>query len=319
MKFTTAIPYDDSLKALWNSIVDSSRNGTFLLRREYMDYHRGRFEDRSLLLADAAGRAVAALPAAIPAGSDGSVVTSHPGLTYGGLIMLPDVTGEAVLDALSLAGARYRSMGARSLMYKPVPHIYHRLAAEDDTYALWRLGAQISSVNLSAAMRIDNPAPQDTNTRRNIARGARHNLIFDLASRDLAAFHAMLCRNLAERHNAAPVHTLAELELLAARFPENIRLASAVNADTGAMEAAMLLYITDTCTHAQYICSTPEGRDHRALAALISRIMENCTTAWLDFGTSNEDGGRILNAGLFRQKNGFGARGIAYPCWHLPL
>ena len=33
----------------WNQFIAKSKNGTFLFDRHYMDYHRDRFEDHSLM------------------------------------------------------------------------------------------------------------------------------------------------------------------------------------------------------------------------------------------------------------------------------
>src|SRR6202035_623782 len=66
----------------WNDFVRASRNGTFLLERAYMDYHSNRFHDASLIVRGHEEEIVAVLPA----NRTDNVVTSHGGLTYGGLI-----------------------------------------------------------------------------------------------------------------------------------------------------------------------------------------------------------------------------------------
>ena len=41
--------YTPAHRLTWNDFVRQSRNGTFLLEREYMEYHADRFADHSLL------------------------------------------------------------------------------------------------------------------------------------------------------------------------------------------------------------------------------------------------------------------------------
>lgn len=41
--------YTPSDQAQWDAFLGASKNGTFLLRRGYMDYHSDRFVDHSVL------------------------------------------------------------------------------------------------------------------------------------------------------------------------------------------------------------------------------------------------------------------------------
>ena len=79
----TVEPYQPHLKPEWDLVVEQSRNGTFLHRRDYMDYHADRFEDMSLIARDDSGRIIAVMPAH----RCGDTITSHGGLTYGGWLM----------------------------------------------------------------------------------------------------------------------------------------------------------------------------------------------------------------------------------------
>ena len=74
--------YNFEDKELWNEFVASAKNATFLFNRNFMDYHKDRFEDYSLLCFKK-DRLIAILPANIV----GSTLYSHQGLTYGGLVL----------------------------------------------------------------------------------------------------------------------------------------------------------------------------------------------------------------------------------------
>src|ERR1035437_4874569 len=91
--------YSDIDKAEWDRFVNTATNATFLFLRDYMDYHRSRFTDHSLMIFD--GRKLAALlPANITA--DGTLI-SHEGLTYGGLVVSRAATLCNVLACLRAA------------------------------------------------------------------------------------------------------------------------------------------------------------------------------------------------------------------------
>src|SRR2546422_7305996 len=77
--------YADSKKEAWDNFVLGSKNGTFLFLRDYMDYHRDRFVDHSLVVSLDDGTPLSLLPANRVA----DTLVSHGGLTYGGVVSLP--------------------------------------------------------------------------------------------------------------------------------------------------------------------------------------------------------------------------------------
>ena len=65
----------------WNAFIGQAKNATFLFHRDFMEYHKDRFQDYSLVVLDGE-KWVAVLPANVV----GDEVFSHQGLTYGGLV-----------------------------------------------------------------------------------------------------------------------------------------------------------------------------------------------------------------------------------------
>lgn len=310
-------PYSAADAGSWDAFVDASRNGTFLLKRPYMDYHADRFADASLTFRDAAGRHLALLPAC----ACGDSIHSHAGLTYGGLILplAGAVDGGTVVRMLSMACGHFRSAGFKLLRYKAIPEIYHRYPAQEDIYALFRCGARLAEVNLSSTIAIDSPLPFNKNSLRNLRHAAAAG-VRAAEDSNLGAFWQVLEQVLRERYGVAPVHSLAEIELLRSRFPANIRLFTARDAD-GEVVAGTLMFFTDVCAHAQYIGASARGKELCALPLLFDHILrEHCQgMRYFDFGISCEDHGRYLNEGLLRQKNGMGGRGTAYCIYEIEL
>jgi hypothetical protein len=107
------------------------------------------------------------------------------------------------------------------------------------------------------------------------------------------------------------------MRLLADRFPGRIRLWTAC-AD-GEIVAGALIYETPVVAHAQYIANGPRGRELCAGDALFDHLLTTVyQDKWFDFGISNERSGE-LNAGLMRNKEGFGARAVVHDRYVLEL
>ena len=97
--------YSTDLFEEWNELVEKSKNGTFLIDRNFMDYHSHRFNDCSLLFYHK-NKPVACLPACY--NNIDRNVYSHQGLTYGGLIMDKMLSTSHVLDIFSSSIDYYR-------------------------------------------------------------------------------------------------------------------------------------------------------------------------------------------------------------------
>ena len=82
---------------------------------------------------------------------------------------------------------------------------------------------------------------------------------------------------LKERHGVQPVHSSSEISKLHHLFPDNIKLYAAPY--RGEMVAGILVYLSDRVCHSQYISSTPEGRDLRAVDYLTLELVEQMATS----------------------------------------
>lgn len=285
----------------WNRFNQASRNGTFLFDRGYMDYHADRFTDASLLI-EKEGQLVAMLPAS----RDGNTVVSHGGLTFGGMI-LADKTGAADVKTIFEQLKDWLiAAGASKLIYKPVPHIYHRVPSEEDLYALHRLGAKTTRVDVSTTIQ--------QSTRLPLAKGRKHAIgkakkagISLQKSDDYASFWQMLTRNLEDRHAVKPTHSLEEMQLLASRFPE-IQLYLAYLADEPV--AGVVVYDYAQATHTQYIGLTDAARETGALDALLEHLITEAFAhkPYFNFGISTCNRSLSFNEGLAAQKEMFGGR-----------
>lgn len=312
---TQIIRYDASMAVQWDDFARHSRNGTLLHQRGYMDYHSDRFMDCSLV-AMRDGKVCALLPACV----DGDTLWSHRGLTYGGwLVPFKHFDTTVMVDVMDAACQWMSDNGMRRLVYKAVPHIYHRYPCEEDLYALFRHHATLVETNISTTIDLTCPLPLDRGNKSG-ANAARKAGIQAGPSDAWADYWHLLSSLLDERYATRPVHTLEEMRLLQERFPEYIKLYTATL--QGELLAGVVMYLTDPVAHCQYIGASPQGKESKALTLLFEYLIGECQRLgyrYFDFGISNEDHGRYLNEGLVRQKSRLGGRGIAYNTFEIVI
>lgn len=311
--------YRSELAQAWDELVARSCNGTFMHSRRFISYHGDRFGDRSLVLEDRRGHIVGVFPAAEHP-TDPQMVVSHPGLTYGGIVHDGSVCGESMISTLQSIADHYRGLGYRRLRYKVVPAIYHSAPADDDLYALFRLGAHRYRCDLSAAVDL---ASRGRVMQRRLRSRKRANTA-GVRTRDnwgeVAGFWRILERNLAERHGTSPVHSLEEIELLHDRFPSEIRLIVANFGDD--LIGGTVLFSAGRVLHMQYTATTELGRAIFATNPVMEHAIDLAKERgcrFFDFGICTLDDGRTLNQDLYQFKVSFGAGGVVYDHYELGL
>jgi hypothetical protein len=201
-----------------------------------------------------------------------------------------------------------------------VPHIYHQVPSADDVWALSSLGATRAGCSLSCAIDLAaRRAPSERRVRSlRRARGAGVEVSDDPAR--AADFWPVLEAALERRHSATPVHSLDEIELLRARFPDSIRFVT--GSLGGELLAGIVLFVTPRVAHVQYMAASEHGMEIGASDA----VAEHCIALageegarYFDFGTSMLERGDQLQSGLHRFKAEFGGGGVVHEFYDAPL
>jgi hypothetical protein len=309
----TVKTYSPKDKTVWDSFVGASKNGVFLFNRDYMEYHKDRFHDHSLLFYKE-DRLVGLLPANI----SGDVLLSHGGLTFGGVISAYNMKTPLMMEIFDALTAHCQSLGLKEILYKPTPHIYHSIPAEEDLYALYRVNAKLASRSVSSVILMSQEKRFSDNRRASLRKAKKHNLTVKESS-DFEAYMLILEQNLVERHGVKPVHTTEEIKLLANLFPDNIKLYASFREDV--MLAGIIIYESPNVAHIQYAANSAEGLKLGAQDIveeyLINERYKN--KRFYDFGISTENQGRMLNQGLIKFKEDFGASAVVYDVYQIVL
>ncbi|MFO1477577.1 MAG: GNAT family N-acetyltransferase [Verrucomicrobiota bacterium] len=305
--------YSPARKTDWDAFVAAGRNSTFLFRRDYMDYHSDRFRDCSLMVFDGA-----ALIAVMPANDAGQgTVTSHGGLTYGGLVIGREATLMDVLASFQAILRWLHDNGHARLLFKQIPAFYNSLPDDEVDCALFQLDARLYRRDCAITVRLADRLPLQKRRQRSIKKAEKAGLrIVQEATFD-AFWDRVLVPRLAGRYGVKPVHSVQEITLLASRFPDNIRLFAAYRGDE--ILAGTVIYETPAVAHAQYIATTDAGQESGALDYLFQQLIDvqYRNKTWFDFGNCSEKDGRALNYGLLDWKEGFGGRCVAHDFYEI--
>ncbi len=305
--------YDSSKKEKWNNFVADSKNGVFLFNRDYMEYHQNRFKDHSLMFYNNS-RLVALLPANIENGA----LYSHGGLTFGGVISDYSMKTPLMLSIFCALIAHCQSIGIKEVVYKTVPYIYHSAPSDEDLYALFVCNAKLMARNVSSSVYQPKLSKFNSNREDNIRKAKKNNLTVRESS-DFDSFMKIEADTLVERHGVKPVHSPQEIQLLAQRFPNNIKLFASYKGDT--MMAGVIIYESKNVAHMQYASNSKKGRTIGAQDIIEDYLIHKYygDKRYFDFGISTEKFGQVLNVGLISRKEDFGASAIVYDLYQIVI
>jgi len=315
------VPFENSLTDDWDNFCYYSNNATFLHTRKYLNYHKDRFQDRSLLLTNHEDEIIGLFPAAESI-TDPRLIISHPGISYGGLISAEKLYGEYVIQALEQIIKYFHAHNYDKIQYKAIPHIYHKHPSQDDLYAMFRLKAERYRSDLSSVINLSKTRMTSTRRTRCLKKAQKQNLCIISGPACLNAFWAILEDNLSSKHDSRPTHNLDEIKSLMETFPQEIELMVVKDKTSENIIAGIVLYHTESVTHSQYIASNEVGKRFCALDLLFNNAIEQArehNKLYFSFGISNESDGIVLNQSLYQFKHEFGAGGICHDFFRIQL
>ena len=305
------IPYAEEYKSRWDRFVASlngtykgSKNTSFLFQRDFMEYHQDRFEDFSLLIFKEEK-----LRAVLPANRIGARLYSHQGLTYGGLVLDAEIRLKEVLELFQELLSFLSQSGIEELELKMLPQFYQELPGDELDYFLFLTEAKLIKAETASVIDCRNRIPLNSSRKHAVNQAVKAGFSVEKTTDFEPFWNQVLIPNLEVQHDAEPTHSLEEITSLAKRFKYNIHQFEVRDAQHQLLAGATI-FETQVVAHVQYISATPEGKKQGALDFLFQQLIEEqFSHKWyFDFGTSNEQAGTKLNAGLQFWKETFGAR-----------
>lgn len=298
--------------AVWNDFLSPAKNGLFLFNRSYMEYHEDRYVDHSLMVYNSAK-----LLALFPANEKDGIIYSHAGLTFGGVILSPEIKTSETMQVFDSIINYFRDLGFAELIYKAIPYIFHRLPAQEDLYSLTRNNAKLYRRDVSSVIDLSN-SPRFSETKRRVMKKCIQAGVIVQEQEDLSAYWPLL-ESVLSKFSVKPVHSLHEITKLRTNFKSQIRLFEA--SLDGELLAGILLYDYGQVVHTQYMANSIQGRTMGALDFLnFTLIHEQFNSRkFYSFGISTEKDGKYLNEGLIQQKERMGGRAVVHDFYKITL
>jgi hypothetical protein len=298
------IKYTSEHYQMWNNFVANAKNATFLFHRDFMEYHSDRFQDFSLLVFDEKEN----LKAILPANISEKKLYSHQGLTYGVFVTDSSLKIEKFISIYSEILRFLKQNKIETIDFKLIPNIYCSQPSEEINYALFLSEAKLIRRDTLATINLQSQFKIDSNRVEGVKRAEKLSLEIKKETDFSGFWNSVLIPNLEEKHEAKPVHTLAEIQILHEKFPNNIVQYNVY--ENNKIIAGTTLFIDKKTVHVQYISAIGDKNQHGALDYLFHHLIASVYTDFnfFDFGISNENQGKNINKGLQYWKETFGAR-----------
>lgn len=278
-----------------------------------MEYHAHKYVDYSLLVFDNK-----TLIAVLPAHSDESILYSHQGLTYGGLVYKANLKFKGVLNAFKAILFFLEQKQIKLLVLKTIPQIYFKSADHSLDYIFNSLNAKLNRIDILSVV-IPQQKKYSNSRKEGSRRGLKHNLHVEETDDFSQFWNEILIPNLKQKHNTVPVHNLEEIMLLKSKFKSQIRQFNVYHNQK--LVAGTTIFESENVAHSQYISGNANKNEIGSLDFLHIYLLENVfqNKLYFDFGTSNVNGGKQINDGLLFWKQGFGANIITQNFYEIEI
>ena len=222
MKNFSVKQYQESDYENWNAFIGQAKNATFLFHRDFMEYHKDRFEDFSLMIFDDEK-----LVAVLPANRVGDEVFSHQGLSYGTIVIQNNIRIKEYLNIVRQMMLYLSQQNIEFIYLKLLPKIYNKILTDELDYVSFLM--KVTVYRSDIYMVVDKEQEYKPNRNRKRALQIAYELEIEIREDDnyINFWNQILIPNLKNRFEVSPVHSIEEINTLALLFPNQIKLFNA--------------------------------------------------------------------------------------------
>lgn len=302
MKNYSVQKYQESDYANWNAFIGQAKNATFLFHRDFMEYHKDRFEDFSLMVFE--GKKLVAV---LPANKVGNELYSHQGLSYGTIVIQNNVRIKEYLGIVRELMFYLSEVNIEFVYLKLPPKIYNKVLADELDYVSFLLQAEVYRSDIYMVVDNNDSYIPNRNRKRALKMASQIDIEVLEDHNYLGFWEQVLVPNLKTRFGVSPVHSLDEIKQLANSFPDQIKLFNAyIN---GVLNAGVVLFVMDNLIHFQYSSGNEDRNSTAALDALFDFVIRKyLNKKYISLGSSSDKNGLVINEGLAYWKESLGAK-----------
>ena len=306
--------YNSEALQEWDQFISNSNNGTIFQKQQFINYHITRqFVDHSLVIKKN-NNIVAVLPAAIC----DNILYSHPGSSYGGLVLSASVDFQTIQDIICTIDEYCYSQKFKSLFLINSPSVYQKKIDQSLNYLLNWNNYKSKEVYISHVVDLGNASTLlgllKKRKRRYINNNTELNSLSFDESNNFDAFYEILLAS-KKKYQTKPTHSLEELYKLQTLFPEEIKLIE--TRKEGEIIGGSLLFFANTDVSLVFYNTILDQYRKSQIAMLqlykCMEVSQKNGYKMVDFGVSHtpeQEDPMAPKFSLIRFKEQFDARGV---------
>ena len=309
--------YNKKLNNDWDRFVQKSFNGTLFQTQKFLSYHQEKKINDYSLVFYKNKKIIAVLPAAETKQNKEKILYSHPGASYGGLVIDHSLNFE-IIDEIIVKLIQYaKKQNFKKITLINSPSIYCNNKNETLHYLLLWNKFNINEIYISHATKLNKPimALLQTRKKRYIKQIIKNNSFTCEQTQEYGEFYKLLIIS-KKQHKTTPTHSLKELIQLQEMFPKHIILLSFY--ENKNIIGGSLVFVANKKTGLVFYNAINQNYRNTQLAVFqLYSCMQFCYNKkleYIDFGVSHLPKAKNPlkpKKTLIKFKEFFGARGIA--------
>ena len=303
---------------LWNNFINTSNNGTIFQSQSFLKYHlKRKFIDNSLIFKKK-NKIIAVLPAVKHQSKNQLTLYSHPGASYGGIIIPNEISFKTINEIIQSLEFYCIQNGFKSIILINTPIIYFNKPNESINYLLYWNQYFIKELYISHAVDLSsyNHIGDFLSKRkqRYIKNSTQLSKFKIKPSDNFYQFYQILSKS-KKTYKTKPTHSLKELISLKKIFPKQCELLI-TSMDKKVVGGALLFFANKKVSLVFYNVVDESFRNSQLSSYQLFKCMEFSKkrgVSFVDFGVSHtpeQNNPLAPKLSLIKFKEQFGARGV---------